>query len=154
AQAGVRPGWVLQAVNGEAMAKVLKALPKKDVDDKMAALLAWQAGAGRLRGPAGSTVKLEFLDGDDPPGQVGLKRRREPGEVVRFGHLPPFVAYLETESLRTEGGRTVGLLRFNVWLVPLAPAIDKAVDTFRGADGMIIDLRGNPGGVGGMAGGV
>ena len=48
----------------------------------------------------------------------------------------------------------VGVIRINVWMVPLMAEIDAAVDRFRGHDGMILDLRGNPGGVGGMVAGV
>jgi carboxyl-terminal processing protease len=35
-------------------------------------------------------------------------------------------------------------------MAPLAAALDKAVDAVRHCEGVIIDLRGNPGGVGGM----
>jgi carboxyl-terminal processing protease len=151
AKAGVRPGWILNSVNGESMDKLLKLLPRQGVNERVAAVMAWRTGAQRLHGPVGSTVRLECLDGDDQTVQVELKRRREPGEVVKFGHLPPLPADLETERVQTEAGRTVGVIRFNVWLAPLAPAFDKAVDAFRNADGIVIDLRGNPGGVGGMA---
>src|SRR5262249_21606938 len=53
--------------------------------------------------------------------------------------------------VRTDKGHSVGVIRFNIWLAPLAPAFDKAVDAFRRSDGIVIDLRGNPGGLGGMA---
>ena len=36
------------------------------------------------------------------------------------------------------------------WLLPAAVAFDKALDEFRNADGIILDLRGNIGGVAGM----
>jgi hypothetical protein len=45
------------------------------------------------------------------------------------------------------GGRMVGLVRFDVWLLPLAPQIDAAVDRFRSAAGLVVDLRGNLGGM-------
>jgi carboxyl-terminal processing protease len=151
AKAGVRPGWVLKSVNREPMAKLLKSLPRQGVNEKVSALMAWRAGAERLRGRVGSSVRLELLDGDDRDVKVELKRRPEPGEVVKFGNLPPLPADLETERVQTEAGRTVGVVRFNIWMAPLAPAFDKAVDAFRNADGIVIDLRGNLGGVGGMA---
>jgi carboxyl-terminal processing protease len=48
----------------------------------------------------------------------------------------------------------VGWLWFNFWMTPLLKQLDDAVDRFRGLDGIVIDLRGNRGGVGGMISGV
>jgi carboxyl-terminal processing protease len=39
---------------------------------------------------------------------------------------------------------------FNAWMVPLVKKFDAAVDEYRELDGMVIDLRGNGGGVGAM----
>ncbi|MBC8067118.1 MAG: hypothetical protein IAG13_02195 [Deltaproteobacteria bacterium] len=49
-------------------------------------------------------------------------------------------------------GTEVGVLRFNVWLLPLAVEIEKAITDLRGRGmrALVIDLRGNPGGVGMM----
>ena len=54
-------------------------------------------------------------------------------------------------SLERIDGHEVGVIGFNIWLMPAAAPFDRAVDDFRDADGMVIDLRGNPGGVGAMA---
>jgi carboxyl-terminal processing protease len=45
---------------------------------------------------------------------------------------------------------TVGVVRFNLWMPVLAARFDEAVDRFRSADGMVVDLRGNLGGVAGL----
>ncbi len=49
-------------------------------------------------------------------------------------------------------GTEVGVVSFNVWLLPLAAEIEKAVAELRGKgmQHLVIDLRGNPGGVGMM----
>jgi carboxyl-terminal processing protease len=41
-----------------------------------------------------------------------------------------------------------------MWVIPQGAKIRAAIREFAAADGIIIDLRGNPGGVGGLAGGV
>ena len=41
-----------------------------------------------------------------------------------------------------------------MWVIPQAAKIRAAIREYANADGIIIDLRGNPGGVGGLAGGV
>lgn len=56
--------------------------------------------------------------------------------------LPP--AYLEFESRHLENG--IGYIRFNTFHEDLIPDMVQAVDDMRDAPGIIIDLRGNPGG--------
>ena len=53
-------------------------------------------------------------------------------------------------------GYQVGVLEFSVWMIPIMQPILRAVDAFRTeqVDAIVIDLRGNPGGVGGLAMGV
>jgi carboxyl-terminal processing protease len=58
--------------------------------------------------------------------------------------LPP--AYLEFESGRLENG--IGYIRFNTFHRNLIPDMVEAVAALQDAPGMIIDLRGNPGGDG------
>jgi carboxyl-terminal processing protease len=69
---------------------------------------------------------------------------------VKFGNLPPMTMRFERERLRAPGGASVGVLRFNVWMTAASRPFDEGVDEFRGADGIVIDLRGNFGGVGAM----
>jgi carboxyl-terminal processing protease len=42
------------------------------------------------------------------------------------------------------------VIAFNIWLPALSPDLEKAVDSVRTCDGIVIDLRGNPGGLGAM----
>ena len=50
----------------------------------------------------------------------------------------------------TAAGANIGIIRFNMWMIPVAGFFDQAVDEFHQADGIVIDLRGNIGGIGGM----
>src|SRR5690606_32629291 len=75
---------------------------------------------------------------------------QEAGTLVKFGNLPPHIANLEWER-RVVNGRTIGVIRWNVWMTALAPLFDAAIDSLRGADAIVLDIRGNPGGVGGMS---
>ena len=42
------------------------------------------------------------------------------------------------------------MIRLSVWMLPATAQLDSAVDAVRHCKGIVIDLRGNPGGVGGM----
>ena len=149
-QAGIRPGWSLLAVDGRPVDSELghfAALPEAERRVALTRLLmqvnAW------LEGDVGARRVLRVRD------QVGRSRdldvvlRRSPGEMVRFGNLPPMLASLQYHILEP-GPRCVGVIRMNVWMVPLMARLDSAVHAVRHCAGIVLDLRGNPGGVAGM----
>jgi len=47
----------------------------------------------------------------------------------------------------TPDGGKAGVIGFNVWMTAVDREFQKAMDQFRSADGIVIDLRGNPGGM-------
>src|SRR5690606_39739147 len=93
-------------------------------------------------------------DGNGRTVERELRRRPWPGQPITLGNLPTFLGRVEAAEVNDDAGLRVGVIRFNVWMAPLAREIDEAVDRFRDADGIILDLRGNPGGLGAMVGGV
>ncbi len=148
ARAGIVPGELVAAIDGRPAGQPASAADA-GVDPRR---LAWQrvtAVHRRLAGPAGELVRVT-LDRDGATRTVRLARVPPPGRAVRFGNLPPVEAAVATERHQVEG-RTVGVVRFNVWMPGIIPALDSAVDALRGADAIVLDLRGNPGGVVGMA---
>ncbi len=50
----------------------------------------------------------------------------------------------------TPAGGKAGVIGFNVWMTAVDREFQKAMDRFRSADGIVIDLRGNPGGLAAM----
>jgi carboxyl-terminal processing protease len=149
ARAGVRPGWILESANGCPVAPRLSRGPA-NVDPRRGALLAYGIGTGALAGAAGDTAHLAFRDGNDRIRSIAVVRTPEPGTTAKFGNLPPFTANLEFERVKS-GTRTVGIIRFNIWMPVLAAQFDAAIDSLRDTDAIVLDIRGNFGGVGGMA---
>ncbi len=156
ARAGVRPGWIVDAVDARrpeaALARIDGLEPGTPRRNALTQFL-WGANA-QMEGPAGTRVNIRFLDADDRTIVLELERRRRPGEPVRFGNLPAFFAELSQRTVPLDGGGCLGVIRFNIWMVPLAAQIDRAVDAVRDCAGIVIDLRGNPGGIAGMVMGV
>ena len=70
------------------------------------------------------------------------------GTLSAFGNLPEQHVWFENQRM----GRTA-YVRFNLFLdLPRVMAsFQQTVDSCKTCDGLIIDLRGNPGGIGGMA---
>jgi carboxyl-terminal processing protease len=94
---------------------------------------------------------VKFLDASDRVTKLELIRRPIPGEPVKIGDLPTAFAQFVGEQRDAPDGRIrAGYIWFNAWLVPLVRQFDLAMDDFRELDGIVVDLRGNTGGVGAM----
>jgi carboxyl-terminal processing protease len=152
AAAGIKPGWILQRVGNYTVDSMIARASREPATRQRESVVP-SIARGRLSGAAGSSVELEFRDANDRRAIVRPARRPNPGAPVKFGNLPTFHTRFEARELKHDGV-DVGLIVFNVWMVPIVARIDTAVDRQRAAQGMIIDLRGNPGGVAAMSLGV
>jgi len=94
-----------------------------------------------------------FVDGPRDIG-VSVERRAETGQPATVGNLPTMYVRVETEERRTMRGAAVGVIRFNVWMPGVDPLFMRALDNYRSAAGIIVDLRGNPGGLAAMIMGI
>lgn len=148
-EAGVKPGWVVRSVGARPVSEVL-ALASAVTDPRHADLNAWSMVAAQLNGRPDSTLRLEFLDAADQAVALDIKRRRLRGEPAKLGFLPTFFTRLQSERLTGPTGGSIGVIRFNVWMLPLAEPFNAAINELRDTRGIVIDLRGNIGGVAGM----
>jgi carboxyl-terminal processing protease len=152
--AGIRPGWLLERAGDVDAAQWLRDLSRRaDGGGRLVDLYVWSRVSAALSGQAGETVHSAFTDGSGRRVELPLVLTSSPGVRTRLGQLPEMTANLVPRRVRTDAGTDVGIIRMSVWMPVLAPAFDAAVDEFRGADGMVVDLRGNIGGVGFMAAG-
>ena len=143
---GVRPGWIVEQVSGHDP-RVAVRPPAGTAPPERSGFRLWASTVGLLRGATGTTVSIDFRDSAGRAVALPLTRAAQQGQPVKLGYLPVLAAHLDQRMLTAPGGGRVGYIHFNVWMTPLAPAIDRAVDASRGAAGIVIDLRQNPGGV-------
>lgn len=149
-RAGVRPGWVVTAVNDDRVRDLLERA-KSAESRRPLDILVWGAVQRRLQGPPHTTTRVEFLDAGDAPTVLELIRQPAPGVAVKLGNLPTvFARFRSAQSPTPDGDGAVGVIWFNAWMMPIMRQFDQTVDHFRDADGFVIDLRGNGGGVGAM----
>jgi carboxyl-terminal processing protease len=153
AKAGVRPGWTLTAVGSTEIARLLSTLPA-DMPERLRNVEVWRIVETRLRGSAGTSLEVSFLDGESRTVSVSLKRQPDAGEPAKIGNLPTMFVRLETESRKTKGGATAAVIGFNVWMPSVDAEFQKAIDRHRSADAIVLDLRGNPGGLAAMLMGI
>jgi carboxyl-terminal processing protease len=161
-RAGVKLGWILAASEGDPLSTVID--PFAEPRTSLERLSRERAVDGFIAGRPGMTPRFTFVDSSGSNHDVDVTLEDPPGESVTFGNLPPFPAELDSRwltneeiaSLGLDPARTgrVGYLRFSMWMPVLSARIDEALFGFRSADAIVVDLRGNPGGLGLMATGV
>ena len=141
-RAGVRPGWVIQAARGREWKTLIEAGRGAPELELTRSLL------NRLTGPEGASIDVSFDTGGTAATTLRLELAAGRGTLAEFGNLPPTRVWYEERRL----GATA-YVAFNVFLdIPrLIPAFEKTVTGCQPCDGLILDLRGNPGGIGGMA---
>lgn len=133
ADARIRPGQVITAIDGHRIEAVMTTAHVREM----------------LRGPAGSECTLDVLDGAGRPVRITTKRSPLPGAFypvtvfgVRVAAAPEQYAELEARTLR--GG--IGYLRLSRFVTGILPELASRMRGFASARGLILDLRGNPGG--------
>ena len=151
--AGVKTGWKLVAVDDTPMQTLLGSLSESLVP-RVLQVEAWRLAHTRMSGPPGSRATFTFEDGAGRPLALTLERRQESGHPVTVGNLPTMFVRVTAQRAQTPGGRPAGIIAFNVWMTAVDELFAKAVDDFRSTDGIIIDLRGNPGGLAAMLMGI
>lgn len=152
---GVRTGWRLLSVDGESVADLIAQLriALGDRGESFAAIHGPRIAESRFIGRAGDEVTAEFSDGDGRAVRVVMARRAARGQAVDFGYLPTIHASVEHQRLE-RGDSCVGVVRLSAWMPPVAAALDSAIVEHNPCMGMVLDLRGNPGGLAGMVMGV
>jgi carboxyl-terminal processing protease len=153
AAAGLQAGWRLTAIGAARVPDLMRALPES-ANDRLLNVEAWRIAESRLRGPAGSKADVTFENGNGKLVTLALERRLETGSRTTVGELPTMFVRVENEERRTPAGGTAGIIRFNVWMTAVDAPFQRAVDQYRNADGIVIDLRGNPGGLAAMIMGI
>lgn len=162
AAAGVEPGWRLMSFSGDPLQMVLA--PHLHARSARERLVQQQALETFVAARPGVLVEMEFVDRGGVPRMLDITFDEPNVPTIRFGMLPPIPAECghriidpsewKALGLDVAAGPRVGVIRLGVWMPTLAPCIDGAVDALRDCDAIVMDLRGNPGGLGLMATGV
>lgn len=152
---GVQPGWeIIQAGETESM-EFLEKVKSVESIVRVETLIAFRF-ENLISGAPGDKVKCVFRKPNagekSEDVELGIEVALPPGNTVKFGNLPEMTIDMESKILDSN----VGYFRFNGFFDPvrLMPAFRKAVKEFESADGMIIDIRGNGGGMVGMCMGI
>ena len=148
ARQGVRPGWEILSIDGGELAPRLEKVAELYRGSTMREMYLARLVLGKLAGEEGSLARVEFRDGAGARVAKELERIHPRGTLAKFGYLPPSYVWFNSRKLGD-----IGYIAFNLFLDPahLMPEFGDAVHSCAGCAGIIIDLRGNPGGLGIMA---
>ena len=150
AREGVRLGWQILKIGSTDLDPILRNLNQTYAGSTLRDIVMRRAILSRLETEPGETTSVEFLDGANHRITKSLTQGNPRGDLTKFGYLYPTHVWLD--SSKTAGG-TVGYVKFNIFLDPsrLMNLFAEAVQSCKTCQGFVIDLRGNPGGIGGMA---
>jgi carboxyl-terminal processing protease len=148
ARAGLRTGHVLRSIDGRPLSEILNALRLLSVYEPSARnQIPAEIIVGFINGPPGTSVRLTYLDGRNRVRRVVVARERLKGELVPLFQALP-AQFVEFESARLRGG--VGYVRFNLFAAPVLEKFCAALRSMKDAPGLVLDLRGNRGGLLGL----
>jgi C-terminal peptidase prc len=144
AQAGLRLGFVVQRVNGKTVEQwadeVWPIPPLHERNERKRVIAKLQE---QLYGPLDTAVELVYLDAHDEAHETVIQRAERDGRVVLGAEFPLFYVEFESRQLDEE----IGYIRFNAFIPPVDQRFPEALESLHGTRGLIIDLRGNHGGV-------
>ncbi len=146
---GLPPGAALVAIDDAKIADAIETATAHAHDEIGRALTVRRLVGQWLTCPAGATKQVRFI----PPGggdeqSVAIACQEPDLERTSFGNI----TQATTVDVHMVQGTKVGYVAFNIWLLPVMPKIEAGLAGLRkkGMKSLVIDLRGNPGGVGMM----
>jgi len=152
AAAGIRTGWEITAIGDKNVADLLAPVTERYQGSLREEIYLARTVSGRLRGEIGDSLTVTFLDDTDTPVTKTLTFAGQPGKRAVFGNMPPFYLTVDTATL----ANGAGYFAFNCFFEPgvLINRFSDFIKKHQDAPGIIIDIRGNPGGVGALAMGI
>ena len=149
AEVGVQPGWTIRRIAKRTQDEILKAA-KEATEHGPTRLntIVGMMGERRTRGAPGKELEIEFRDFDEQTHSLRIPILPSGGEEIQFANLPPMRVSFQKRILSQD----IVYFSFNLFLDPvrIMPAFREAVRDARSGRGLIIDLRGNYGGIGAM----
>jgi len=145
AAGGLQSGFVIDMVNDVLVGRLIEDaaadLPPH-LNERGRLNTVADAIASRFFGPVGTAVKLSYRDAADTEHEVTLEMKARTGKTILADDYPPF--YVDFTARRLPGD--IGYISFSGFLPPVDEQFTAAIDSLTGLRGLILDIRGNPGG--------
>ncbi len=154
-QAGIKSGFVIEKIDGKTVAELLapleKSFAKRPLPEAQKRIHREKTLLSFFGGNVETKARIEVLNDKNQRQIFDVARVKRKGEMsAAVGNFPPQEVVFEAKRL----ANNIGYIRFNMWIIPQMSKIREAIRSMKDADGIIFDVRGNPGGIAGMALGV
>jgi len=154
-QAGLKSGFVIEKIDGKTVAELLapleKSFAKRPLPEAQKRIHREKTLLSFFGGNVETKARIEVLNDKNQRQIFDVARVKRKGEMsAAVGNFPPQEVVFEAKRL----ANNIGYIRFNMWIIPQMSKIREAIRSMKDADGIIFDVRGNPGGIAGMAPGV
>lgn len=149
-ESGIQKGWEVEKISDiEDMPGRLEPLITEFEGKSWKDHVITSVVTSRLSGIIGDSVSVRFIDAENNRVEKTIVLVEKKGRPFTFGHFPTFYTSIEVDTL--PGG--IGYISFNAFMDPVhvMPVFNEAMASFMDSDGVIIDVRGNPGGIIGIA---
>ena len=142
------PGTEIKSVRGVKSEDIVSGLMKAYRDSQQADLYKNRVLQSYLSGSPGGSLPLEvIMPGGEKVVSKDVPLHTPAGISQTLGDLPPMTFNFNRSVLDDH----IGLISFNIFLFPLTKQFPEALEYFKNCKGLIIDLRGNGGGIGFLA---
>jgi carboxyl-terminal processing protease len=138
-RAGIRKGYVIKKVDGKTIEEIVDEHKKRGGFNLRDEIVAVRAVTTKLGGNVDKKVSLTVIDESDKEKTVEVERQ----SMGLGGNLSGGITF-ESKELNDD----VGYIRFNRFMGDLPNKFESAIKKFKDKKAVIIDLRGNPGGIG------
>jgi len=131
ARAGVQEGMIVLAIDGKPVAERLAEVRSRVAGSSTDRAVRLRIYRMLIDGEPGTTLRMRLARADGSPLDVALTRRIVSDNAV-------------VASRRLPSG--IGYIRLTLWKSPIRKQFKRALDQLKDAPGVVIDIRGNPGG--------
>jgi len=144
-KAGLRTGYVIERVNNVALSGLLTRMEAAGAaSPPMKRQLIYQVITGFLNGEKHSEVAVTVLDEKGASREMPIKREKLHTQVISLmTGMPERHLLFERRQVADD----IGYIHFDHFAVPVLDQFCSAIGEFRNKKGLIIDLRGNFGGL-------
>lgn len=143
--AGLKTGYIIDKINGVSLADLLQRVNVYNGKSaNVRRYLPFQIVGAFLNGEKDSVVNITYIDETNQPKEKPIRRERLKAETITISrNMPERRLIFETRSLPDD----VGYIRFNYFGIAVIEKFCNAVAEFKDKKAIVIDLRGNMGGV-------
>ena len=143
--AGLQPGFVIESINGipiDSMIEEATADLPPHLNERGRLNTVADKIANRFFGAPGTQVRLGYRDAADSAQEITIQMKARPGKTILSDDFPPL--FVDFAARRLPGD--IRYVRFSAFLPPVDERFIATVDSMAALKGLIIDIRGNPGG--------